>query len=94
MADTTPDELRERTGEQEMESAFLRLVEAMSGRITLATTVRVLAQIRHDHRTIALLLVVPSALLFLLQQLLGDAAVRPPRRPDARACSRSSRCSS
>ena len=45
----------------------------MSGRITLATTLRVLAQIRHDHRTIALLLVVPSALLFLLQQLLGDA---------------------
>jgi ABC-2 type transport system permease protein len=44
----------------------------MSGRITLATTVRVLAQIRHDHRTIALLLVVPSVLLFLLQQLLGD----------------------
>jgi ABC-2 type transport system permease protein len=44
----------------------------MSGRITLATTVRVLAQIRHDHRTIALLLVVPSVLLFLLEQLLGD----------------------
>jgi ABC-2 type transport system permease protein len=44
----------------------------MSARITLATTLRVLAQIRHDHRTIALLLVVPSALLFLLQQLLGD----------------------
>jgi ABC-2 type transport system permease protein len=44
----------------------------VSGRITLATTVRVLAQIRHDRRTIALLLVVPSVLLFLLQQLLGD----------------------
>ena len=28
VADTTPDELRERTGEQEMEAAFLRLVEA------------------------------------------------------------------
>jgi ABC-2 type transport system ATP-binding protein len=28
VADTTPDELRERTGEQEMESAFLRLIEA------------------------------------------------------------------
>jgi ABC-2 type transport system ATP-binding protein len=28
LADTTPAELRERTGEQEMESAFLRLVEA------------------------------------------------------------------
>jgi ABC-2 type transport system ATP-binding protein len=27
VADTTPDELRERTGEQEMEAAFLRLVE-------------------------------------------------------------------
>ena len=46
----------------------------MSARITLATTARVLAQIRHDPRTIALLLVVPSALLFLLQQLLGDVA--------------------
>jgi hypothetical protein len=46
----------------------------MSGRITLATTVRVLSQIRHDQRTIGLLLVVPSALLFLLQQLLGDRA--------------------
>ncbi len=46
----------------------------MSARITLATTARVLAQIRHDPRTIALLLVVPSALLFLLQQLLGDLA--------------------
>jgi ABC-2 type transport system permease protein len=45
----------------------------VSARITLATTVRVLAQIRHDPRTIALLLVVPSLLLFLLQQLLGDA---------------------
>jgi ABC-2 type transport system permease protein len=44
----------------------------VSARITLATTVRVLAQIRHDRRTIALLLVVPSVLLFLLQQLLGD----------------------
>jgi ABC-2 type transport system ATP-binding protein len=30
VADTTPDELRERTGEQEMEAAFLRLVEAES----------------------------------------------------------------
>ena len=46
----------------------------MSARITFATTARVLAQIRHDPRTIALLMVVPSALLFLLQQLLGDAS--------------------
>ena len=44
----------------------------MSGRITLATTARVLAQIRHDPRTIALLLIVPGALLFLLDEMLGD----------------------
>jgi len=46
----------------------------MSLRITAATAVRVLAQIRHDPRTIALLLVVPSALLWLLQAMLGDLA--------------------
>ena len=45
----------------------------MSARITAATALRVLQQIRHDRRTIALLLVVPPALLFLLDQLLGDA---------------------
>ena len=27
LADTTPDELRERTGEQDMDSAFLALIE-------------------------------------------------------------------
>ena len=45
----------------------------MSPRITLATATRVLEQIRHDRRTIALLLVVPSALLFLLSEMLGSA---------------------
>ncbi len=38
----------------------------MSARATLATARRVLWQIRHDPRTIALLLVVPAALLVLL----------------------------
>ena len=38
----------------------------MSARATLATARRVLWQIRHDPRTIALLLVVPTALLVLL----------------------------
>ena len=38
----------------------------MSARVTLATAGRVLRQLRHDHRTLALLLVVPSALLTLL----------------------------
>ena len=46
----------------------------MSARITAATTVRVLQQIRHDPRTIALLLVVPGPLLWLLHELLGDVA--------------------
>jgi ABC-2 type transport system permease protein len=38
----------------------------MSPRVTAATAVRVLRQIRHDPRTIALLLVVPAVLLLLL----------------------------
>jgi ABC-2 type transport system permease protein len=46
----------------------------VSARITAATTLRVLQQIRHDPRTIALLLVVPGALLWLLHELLGDLA--------------------
>ena len=46
----------------------------MSARVTAATTLRVLQQIRHDPRTIALLLVVPGALLWLLHELLGDVA--------------------
>ena len=38
----------------------------MSPRVTLATTRRVLAQLRHDPRTVALLLLVPCVLLALL----------------------------
>jgi len=41
----------------------------MSARSTLATAARVLTQLRHDHRTIALVLVVPSVLLTLLRYL-------------------------
>lgn len=39
----------------------------MSGRRTLATSVRVIRQLRHDPRTIALMLVVPSLLITLLR---------------------------
>jgi ABC-2 type transport system permease protein len=39
----------------------------VSARVTLATARRVLRQIRHDRRTIALLLVVPTGLLVLLR---------------------------
>ena len=39
----------------------------MSTKVTLATAHRVLSQLRHDRRTIALLLVVPCALMLLLR---------------------------
>lgn len=38
----------------------------MSPRVTLAVTARVLAQLRHDHRTLAMMLLVPCFLLTLL----------------------------
>ncbi len=44
----------------------------MSPRIAGATARRVLQQIRHDPRTIALLLVVPCALLTLLRFLFDE----------------------
>ena len=50
----------------------------MSVRVTLATAQRVLWQIRHDPRTIALLLVVPAVLLVLLRYVLDG---RPARLP-------------
>ena len=45
----------------------------MSPRPTLATASRVLAQLRGDHRTLALLLVVPVVLLTLLRFVFDDA---------------------
>jgi ABC-2 type transport system permease protein len=44
----------------------------MSARATLATTRRVLTQLRRDHRTLALLLLVPVLLLTLLRYVYGD----------------------
>ncbi len=46
----------------------------MSLRLTLATASRVLAQLRGDHRTVAMLLVVPVLLLTLLRYVFDDAA--------------------
>jgi ABC-2 type transport system permease protein len=45
----------------------------MSARATLATARRVLAQLRADHRTTAMLLVVPLVLLTLLRYVYDDA---------------------
>lgn len=46
----------------------------MSRRRTVATSRRVLGQLRHDHRTVALILVVPVLLLALLAWILPDPA--------------------
>jgi ABC-2 type transport system permease protein len=45
----------------------------MTPRITLAVTARVLTQIRRDHRTLAMLLVVPTLLISLLWWMFEDA---------------------
>jgi ABC-2 type transport system permease protein len=54
----------------------------MNPRVLAATTLRVLAQLRHDHRTIALLLGVPTLLMTLLNWIYDGgpafAAAGPP----------------
>ena len=47
----------------------------MSAAITLATTRRILAQLRHDHRTLALLVGVPSLLMILLRYVFDQPMV-------------------
>lgn len=46
----------------------------MSATITLSTSGRVLRQLRHDRRTVALLIVVPALLLTVLYYMYEDAA--------------------
>ena len=60
LAQATPAELTRRTGTDDLEQAFLRLVEERRER-PAATALRVLRQLRHDPRTIVLLLRVPAA---------------------------------
>ena len=78
IADGSPDEIRERTGAADIEQAFLHLVEtqrrrrSMNPRITLAVAGRVLTQVRRDHRTLAMLLVVPCVLISLLWWMFDD----------------------
>lgn len=54
----------------------------MSLRILAATTGRILRQLRHDRRTIAMLLLVPSLLLALLYYMFADLPT-PPGQPSA-----------
>jgi ABC-2 type transport system permease protein len=46
----------------------------LSARVTLAVAARVLRQLRHDPRTLGLLMVVPIALLILVRYVLNDSA--------------------
>ncbi|WP_422774097.1 ABC transporter permease [Plantactinospora sp. WMMC1484] len=52
----------------------------MNPRILLATTGRILRQLRHDRRTVAMLLLVPTLLLALLYHMFGDQP-SPPGQP-------------
>jgi ABC-2 type transport system permease protein len=53
------------------------MTTALSPRLTTATAARVLRQLRHDHRTVAMLLVLPSALLGLLYLIWADVPTAP-----------------
>lgn len=44
----------------------------MNLKITLATTRRILSQLRHDHRTVALMLLVPAVLMVLLRFMFNS----------------------
>lgn len=54
----------------------------MNPRLTVATSRRVLEQIRHDPRTVALLLVVPSALVGLMAWIFNDPTLFDAVGPD------------
>ena len=54
-----------------------RTPTGLSLRLTAATTARVLRQLRHDHRTIAMMVVLPSVLLGLLYLLWKDLPTLP-----------------
>jgi ABC-2 type transport system permease protein len=53
------------------------MTTALSPRLTTATAGRVLRQLGHDHRTVAMLLVLPSALLGLLYLVYADVPTAP-----------------
>ncbi|HEX2073619.1 MAG TPA: ABC transporter permease [Geodermatophilus sp.] len=59
-----------------------RTPTAVSPALTAATAGRVLRQLRHDHRTIAMMLLLPSVLLGLLYLLWKDLPA-PPGQPTA-----------
>ncbi len=77
---TTPDELRRRTGEQDLEAAFLALAEGGGGSELRASPAPRAAsasmrQLGHDPRTVALVLVVPVVLVVLIKYVFRGSPV-------------------
>jgi ABC-2 type transport system permease protein len=60
--------------------AAARVPAGLAPRLTVATAARVLRQLRHDRRTIAMMLLLPSLLLGLLYLIWKDQPV-PPGQP-------------
>jgi ABC-2 type transport system permease protein len=56
-----------------------RSVSKLSPRAYFATTVRILRQLRADHRSVAMILVVPSAVITLMYFMFGDVPSLPGR---------------
>jgi ABC-2 type transport system permease protein len=57
--------------------AHHRSVGKLSPRAYLATTTRILRQLRADHRSVAMILVVPSAVITLMYFMFSDLPSRP-----------------
>jgi len=57
--------------------AHHRSVSRLSPRAYLATTTRILRQLRADHRSVAMILVVPSAVITLMYFMFSDIPSRP-----------------
>ncbi|WP_167101478.1 ABC transporter permease [Mycobacterium sp. DL592] len=57
--------------------AHHRSAGRLSPRAYLATTTRILRQLRSDHRSIAMILVVPSAVITLMYFMFSDVPTRP-----------------
>ena len=84
LAHTTPTKLREDTGCQSLEEAFLSVIRhstaaaaQLSPQAYLATTGRILRQLAGDHRSVAMILVVPSLIITLMYFMFQDAPHRP-----------------
>ncbi len=82
LAHTTPHRLRKETGCTSLEEAFLSIVRRTArGRLTLqnytATTARILRQLAADHRSVAMILLVPILIITLMYFMFENVPHRP-----------------